>query len=150
VRAGLQTNFNDDPVGGSSTYFGPYGQSSLSYQFGPASALSWTLRYGTEPSGLAEVSQRQTFRTGLVVVHAITARISASLNADYQRNYYDQAGVIDPFFENVFGLGAGLKFAVTRLIALEAGYQFSADLAPDDASREYTRNVVFVGVSSSL
>lgn len=122
----------------------------MSYQFGPASALSWNLRYGTEPSGLAEVSQRQTFRTGFVLVHAITARISASLNADYLGNYYDQPGVIAPFFENVFGVGAGVKFAATRLIAFEAGYQFSANIAPADASREYTRNVAFVGVSSSF
>jgi Putative beta-barrel porin 2 len=150
VRGGFQVNFNDDPVGGSSTYFGPYGQSSLDYQFGPASALSWTLRYGTEPSGLAEVSQRQTFRTGLALVQAITARISANLTVDYQWNYYDQAGVIAAFFENVFSIGAGLKFTITRLISLEGGYQFSADFAPDEASRDYRRNVVFVGISSSF
>jgi hypothetical protein len=150
VRAGLQTNFNNNPVDGSSTYFGPYGQSNLSYQFGEASALSWNLRYGTEPSGLAEASQRQTFRTGLAFVQAITARISANLTVDYQGNYYDQAGVIAAFFENVFTIGAGLKFTLTRLSSLEAGYQFSADFAPDDASRDYTRNVVFLGVSSSF
>ena len=129
---------------------GPDGQSSLSYRFRPASALSWNLRYGTEPSGLAEVSQRQTFRTGLVLLQTITARISANLTVDYQLNYYDQAGVIAAFFENVFSVGAGLKFTITRLISLEAGYQFSADFSPDDASREDGRNVVFVGVSSSF
>lgn len=150
ARAGLQANFNNDPVDGSSTYFGPYGQSSLSYQFGRTSALSWNLRYGTEPSGLAEVSQRQTFRTGLVLIHAITARIAASLTVDYQGNYYDQAGVIATFFENVLSVGAGLRFNITRLIALEAGYQFSADISPDDDAREYTRNVVFLGINSSF
>jgi hypothetical protein len=150
VRGGLQVNFNNDPVDGSSTYFGPYGQSNLSYQFGPASAISWNLRYGTEPSGLAEVSQRQTFRTGLVLVQAITARISANLTVDYQANYYDQAGVIAAFFENIISIGAGLKFTITRLLALETGYRFSADFAPDDASRDYTRHAVFVGISSSF
>ncbi|HET7239146.1 MAG TPA: hypothetical protein VFI76_08960, partial [Terrimicrobiaceae bacterium] len=150
VRGGFQVNFNDDPIGGKSTYLGPYGQSNLSYQFAPGSALSWNLRYGTEPSGLAEVSQRQTFRTGLVLVQAITARISANLSVDYQANYYDQTGVIAAFFENVFGIGAGLRFAITRLISFEAGYQFSADFAPDETSRDYTRNIVFVGISSSF
>ncbi len=150
VRGGFQVNFNNNPVDGSSTYFGPYGQSNLSYQFGPASALSWNLRYGTEPSGLAEVSQRQTFRTGLVLVQAITARLSANLTLDYQGNSYDQAGVIASFFENVFSIGAGLKFALTRLISLEAAYQFTADFTPGDPSRDYTRNVVFVGVTSSF
>jgi hypothetical protein len=150
VRGGFQVNFNDDPIGGKSTYFGPYGQSNLSYQFAPGSALSWNLRYGTEPSGLAEVSQRQTFRTGLVLVQAITARISANLSVDYQGNYYDQTGVIAAFFENVFSIGAGLRFAITRLISCEAGYQFSADFARDETSRDYTRNIVFVGISSSF
>ncbi|MGA7216111.1 MAG: hypothetical protein WBX20_18050 [Terrimicrobiaceae bacterium] len=150
VRGGLQVNLNKDPVDGSSTYFGPYGQSILSYQFGEGSVLSWSLRYGTEASGLADVSQRQTFRTGLVLVRAITARISANLAADYQGNYYDQSGVISSFFENVFNISAGVKFTVNRLVSLETGYQFSADYAPDETSREYKRNVVFMGVNTSF
>jgi hypothetical protein len=150
VRGGLQVNLNKNPVDGSSTYAGPYGQSILSYQFGQGSVLSWSLRYGTEASGLADVSQRQTFRTGLVLVRAITARISANLAADYQGNYYDQSGVISSFFENVFTFSGGVKFAVNRLVSLETGYQFSADYAPDETSREYKRNVVFMGVNTSF
>jgi len=150
VRGGLQVNLNKNPVDGSSTYFGPYGQSILSYQFGQGSVLSWSLRYGTEASGLAGVSQRQTFRTGLVLVRAITARISANLAADYQGNSYDQSGVISSFFESVLNMSAGVKFTVNRLVSLETGYQFSADYAPDETSREYKRNVVFMGVNTSF
>lgn len=150
LRGGLQINFNRSPVDGSSTYVGPYGQSILSYEFGPASALSWHLRYGTEASGLPGVSQRETFRTGLAIVHAITARISTNLTVDYQGNYYNQSGAISSFFENVFNIGAGVKFMMNRLISMEAGYQFSADIAPRDTAREYTRNIVFIGVNSSF
>ena len=150
IRGGFQINLNKNPVDGNSTYFGPYGQSILSCQLGPGSAVSWYLRYGTEASGLSDVNQRQTFRTGLFLVRAITARISADLAVDYQGNYYDQSGVISSFFENVFNIGPGLKFMINRLISLEAGYQFSATFAPDDTSREYTRNVVFMGVNAGF
>ena len=101
LRGGLQVNDNSSPADGSSTYVGPYGQSILTCHFGPASALTWHLRYGTEASGLADVSQRQTFRTGLVLVRAITARVSANLVVDYQGNYYDETGAVSSFFENV-------------------------------------------------
>jgi hypothetical protein len=150
VRGGFQVNLNNNPVDGSSTYLGPYGQSILSYQIGRGSVLSWSLRYGTEASGLADVSQRQTFRTGLVLLRALTARISANVSADYQGNYYNQSGVVSPFFESVFNVNAGVKFMINRLMALETGYQFSADYAPDETSREYKRNVVFMGVNTSF
>ena len=35
-------------------------------------------------------------------------------------------------------------------MSLEAGYQYSANFAPDNDSREYTRNVVYLGANSSF
>jgi len=150
VRGGAQVNFNQNPTDGASTYVGPFMESILNYQFLPASKLSWNMRYGTEASGLNYVTQRQTFRTGLYVSHAFTPRISATLGFNYQNNYYDQSNVISSFTENIFDLATGVTFKINRLVSLQAGYQFTVDLAPDQEDREYTRNIVFAGANCSF
>jgi len=144
---GAQLNLNQNPVDGESIYIGPYMESTLNYQFGPASTVFWNMRYGTEASGLTDVTQRQTFRTGFGVTHAITPRISANLGTNYQCNYYSQSGVIPSFIENIVDFSAGLSFAINRHAALQAGYQFTIDIAPNASEREYVRNVVFVGAN---
>lgn len=147
ARLGLEQRFNQNPVDGNSTYFGPYGESNLSYQFGPASTLSWNARYGTEPSGLTNVTQRQTFRTGIAVTHAFTPRISANLGFNFGVDYFDQSGVIDTFTETIFDVALGVNFKINRTVSLSAGYQFVDVMAPENIAFEYTRNVVFVGAN---
>jgi len=147
ARIGVEQRFNQNPVDGNSIYFGPYGESNLSYQFGPASTLSWNARYGTEPSGLTNVTQRQTFRTGLAVNHAFTKRISGNLGFGFEVDYFDQQNVIDPFTQTIFDVTAGLNFKINRTISLSAGYQFITVYAPKNTIYEYTRNVTFAGVN---
>lgn len=147
ARVGAQLNFNQNPVDGQSVYVGPYMESTLNYQFGPSSTVYWNMRYGTEASGLTDVTQRQTFRTGVGVTHALTPRISANLGMNYQCNYYKQTDVIPTFIENIVDFSAGLRFAINRHASLEAGYQFTIDVAPNATDREYVRNVVFVGAN---
>ncbi|MEO8206926.1 MAG: outer membrane beta-barrel protein, partial [Chthoniobacterales bacterium] len=145
-RVGAEQRWNQNPVDGSSTYFGPYGESILNYQVGAKTALSWSLRYGTEPSGLADVTQRQTFRTGLSVSHQFTGHVSANLAVSYLNNYYTQAGVTPNFSENIVQAVIGLQYRINRLWALDVGYQYSTTIS-DQSSREFTRNVVFAGTS---
>jgi len=147
ARLGAQLNLNNNPVDGQSTYLGPFMESTLKYQFAPASSLAWNMRYGTEQSGLDNVSQRQTFRTGLTLSHALTSRLSASMGLNYQVSYYDQANVIQSYYENIVDLALGLKFQVNRFTSLEAGYQFTIDIAPDFSDREYNRSIAFVGAN---
>jgi len=147
ARLGVEQRFNQNPIDGDSTYLGPYGESNLSYQFGPSSTLSWNARYGTEPSGLTNVTQRQTFRTGLAVNHGFTQRISANLGFNFQYDYYDQANVIDPFYQALFDVSAGIAFKVNRHVSINAGYQFVTVYAPENIAFEYTRNVCFVGAN---
>lgn len=147
ARFGLEQRFNQNPVDGDSIYFGPYMESNLSYQFGPASTLSWNARYGTEPSGLTNVTQRETFRTGLAVNHAFTPRISANLGFNFEVDYFDQAGVVGSFYETIFDVTAGVNFKINRLVSLSAGYQFVSVYAPENINFEYTRNVAFAGVN---
>lgn len=150
ARVGVEQRFLHNPVDGDSIYVGPYGESNLSYQFGPASFLSWNARYGTEASGLTDVTQRQTFRTGLSISHAFTQRISGMISSNWQINYYDQKDVIPSFTENVIDISATLGYKLNRFASLTAGYQFTADIAPDAIDREYTRSVAFAGVNFSF
>jgi len=147
LRVGAEQRFNENPVDGDSIYIGPYGESNLSYQFGPASTLSWNARYGTEPSGLTNVTQRETFRTGLTVNHAFTPRISANLGFNFEVDYFDQPGVVGSFYETIFDATAGVNFKINRAISLSAGYQFTSVYAPQNIAFEYTRNVAFAGVN---
>lgn len=150
ARVGAELRFNNNPVDGQSTYLGPYMESNLNYQFGPASTIGWLLRYGTEASGINNVTQRQTFRTGLVVNHAFTRRLSANFSTNWLINYYDQQDVIPSFTENIVDFSLGLNFMVNRFVSLSAGYQYTIDIAPDAPEREYNRSVAFVGANFSF
>lgn len=149
-RVGAQLNFNNNEIDGSSTYLGPFMESTLSYQFAPASTLAWNMRYGTEQSGLTNVSQRQTFRTGLTVTHQFNSRIAATAGVNYQNNYYDQSGVIESFNESIVDFNVGLSYQVNRFVSLNTGYQFTIDVAPSFSNREYTRSIAFVGANFSF
>ncbi len=105
------------------------------------------MRYGTEASGINDVTQRQTFRTGLTLTHAFTARLASTFGLNYQCNFYDQADVIPSFYENIVDVSLGLSFKVNRFVSLQAGYQFIIDMAPTFTDRQYTRNVAFVGAN---
>ncbi len=151
VRVGAQANFLHNPVDGDSTYVGPYGESNLVYQLTPYSSISWNLRYGTEASGLVNVTQRQTFRTGVALRYGFTPKLAATFSANWLINYYDQNGVLTTaFYENVVDFSLGLSYKLNQHIALEAGYQFTIDVAPEDPGREYNRSVAFVGANFSF
>ncbi len=147
ARLGVEQRFNNNPVDGSSIYVGPYMESTLTYQFGRASNLAWTMRYGTEASGIEDVTQSQTFRTGLILSHAFTGRISASIAGNYLLSYYNQDNVIDTYYENSLSFSANVNFVVNRYASLSAGYQFITVIAPSGSTEEYTRNIVFAGVN---
>ncbi|MEX1119249.1 MAG: outer membrane beta-barrel protein, partial [Terrimicrobiaceae bacterium] len=112
--------------------------------------VGWLMRYGTEASGINNVTQRQTFRTGLVVNHAFTRRLSANFSTNWLINYYDQQDVIPEFTENIVDFSLGLNFLVNRFVSLSAGYQYTIDIAPDAPEREYNRSVAFVGANFSF
>lgn len=150
ARVGAELRNVDNPVDGESIYLGPYLESNLAYQFGPASSLGWLMRYGTEASGVYNVSQRQTFRTGLNLTHGFTRRLSGQLSADWLINYYDQQNVISSYTENVVTFAMSLNFAVNRFTSLSAGYQYTIDVAPDAPEREYNRNVAYMGANFSF
>ncbi len=149
-RVGAELRSVNNPVDGQSTYLGPYMESNLMYQFGKSSSLAWLMRYGTEASGVYNVSQRQTFRTGLTLTHGFTRRLSGNLSGYWLINYYDQQNVISSYTENVINFSASLNFAVNRFMSLSSGYQYTIDVAPDAPDREYNRSVAYIGANFSF
>lgn len=150
TRVGVQFNILQNPIDGQTYYFGPYGESAFAYSYGEISRLSFTLRYGTEASGLQNVTQRQSFRTGVGITHGITRKLVASGGVFYGVNYYEQGDIINSYFENILELNAGLEFELNRFLSINTGYRFTGVLSPDNPNGEYSRDIVFVGLTSKF
>lgn len=150
VRGGVEQRFLNNPVDGTSNYVGPFGESVLGYQFGPRSRIEWLTRYGTEASGLNNVTQRQTFRTGLSLNHGFTPRLFMNLGGTYQVNYYDQPNVIPDYYSNVIDVTASLTYVFTKYFSVTAGYNLTTVVAQDQPDQEYLRNIAFVGLNASF
>lgn len=146
ARAGVEWRVVNNQTDGRYQYVGPYGQSRLVYRFGPASNLSWLMRYGTEGSGVVGVSQRQTFRSTFGINHALTSRITATAQLGYSNNYYNQPGYIGNYYQNIFDASLGLNYAINRVFSVSAGYTFTGVFS-DNENTEYNRNVVFLGAN---
>lgn len=150
ARAGAQFNLLNHPVEGRGTYFGPYVETVYNYQYGERSRMNFNLRYGTEASGLSNVTQRQSFRAGYAIVHAFTPRLAANGGLFYNVNYYEQGDVIDKFYENIFELSLGLDYAFNRFLSATSGYKFTGVISRESPDREYNRNIVFLGLNASF
>jgi hypothetical protein len=81
--------------------------------------------------------------------HNFTARISGKLAAYYEHDEYDAINsfpTISPGFnEDSFDLALSVRYAITRYLAIEAGYNHT-EVVSDDFFREYSRNRIFAGL----
>jgi Putative beta-barrel porin 2 len=137
----------------------PYFEGTVNYALGKDTSLAWTNRYGIEEGDVALNPTRTTFRTGLQSTHRFTARISASVELYYTHDNYDSVtvpatlttpGVINPAFnEDTFDASLTLRYAVTRYLNLEAGYNH-AEVSSDVSLRDYSRNRAWGGVTVSF
>jgi len=149
ARAGAEWRILDNPVDGRSQYIGPYGESQLTYRFAPASNIHWLLRYGTEGSGVAKVTQRTTFRTSVGITHAFTARINGTARLGFINSYYDQPGVINDYYQNTWEAALGVNYQINRVFSVSLGYTFTG-VASDNQGTEYNRNIVFLGANANF
>lgn len=137
-----------DQQGGNRT--SPYFEGTLNYAVGKQTTVTWTNRYAIEEPDVLLSPGRDTFRTGISARHEFTPKISASLAAYYEHDDYrsfNQPGVFSAAFtEEDVNLSFSLRYAITRYIAVEAGYDFT-DVSSDVALREYTRNRYWGGVN---
>ncbi|MEP6698465.1 MAG: outer membrane beta-barrel protein [Verrucomicrobiota bacterium] len=131
----------------------PYFEGTLNYAVAKQTSLSWTTRYGTEASDVELNQSRKTFRTGLLARHNFTPRFSGALAVYYQHDAYD--GIDTPFFfssgfdEDSIDFAASLRYALTRSLSVEVGYNHT-EVTSDDVFREYSRNRYWSGLNFSF
>ena len=136
----------------------PYIDAALHYSFGLRTYVTWTNRYSIEESGTGAGSGRETFRTNLLLNYRFTARISANLAVSYQNGTGAQGadigfnGGVAGGAENVFDVSAGVRYAITHSLAVNAGYRHTeSDQGSTSAIASqglgYTRNRYFAGLT---
>lgn len=142
LRLGAQLRDSDDR--GEET--SPFVESTLTYQYGERSRLSWINRYGYEESDFGFGTTRQTYRTGLSVSHQFTSRIAGNLGAYYTNSTYEGLNNDD---EQTLDLTVGATYSVNRLLSFQVGYTYT-EVFSEDAFREYDRNRIFAGATFSF
>ena len=136
----------------------PYFQGNVNYRLGKDTSIGWNFHYGIEEGDVATNTNRKSFRTGLQGKRDITARISASIAMYYYHDNYAESTFATPgggppitnpsFSEDSFAIDLGLRYAVTRYLGVDLGYnhnQVSSDAA--GTIRDYSRNRVYGGIN---
>ena len=128
----------------------PYFEGNVNYALGRRTSSSWITRYGIEEPDLLGSQSRTTFRTGLQTKFNLTSRTSAAVDLFYVHDDYHSltSGLITTpaFSEDTFDGGLTLRYGITGLIGVQAGYHYT-NVSSDTAFREYSRNRVFAGVN---
>jgi hypothetical protein len=128
----------------------PYFEGTLTYVLGKQTSVSWTNHYGIDEADVANSQRRKSFRTGLSAKHDFTARISGTLGAYYQTSDYlgtNSPGAVNPSFtEQSFDLTVSFRYAITRSLGVETGYNYT-DVSSDIPVREYSRNHYWAGLN---
>ena len=128
----------------------PYFEGSVTYAIGKRTSVTWNNHYGLEEPEVAGAQSRTTFRTGLQTKFNLTSRISSTVDLYYVHDDYHASTsgppITMPFSENTFDGNLSLRYAITSLIGLQAGYHYT-DINSDFLLREYSRNRVYAGAS---
>jgi hypothetical protein len=129
---------------------GPYAESGVTYALGRRTSVSWTTRYGIEEPDLPNAQSRTTFRTGLQTKFSMTSRIGAGLDVYYAHDDYNLFNmgqvVTSAFSDDSFDADVSLRYGITRLLGVQAGYHFT-NVTSDAALREYSRNRFSAGLN---
>lgn len=149
ARAGLQyidyTEVDEDDLG-------PYADVSGRYQYVPGSYLQVGVRHernATDVAGFGTASDvtldQETTTLYGSVYHRLTARIAASLIAQYQRAVFN-GGSFDGDLENFLLAGINLQYNINEHWAADFGYNFDRLDSDDADGRSFTRNRIYAGV----
>lgn len=142
-RGGVEIREYTSSAGGGGEV-SPYFQSSVTYEYLPESAVTWTLRYGLEESDVFNRRNRETLRTGFAVDHAFTPRISAALGFYYVHDDYASVGTSQAFTDNSFDVTTAVRYSINRNWAVEATY-IHTEFLSGLSIQNYARNRVSLG-----
>jgi hypothetical protein len=150
-RGGAQFREYNGNFGGNRT--SPYFEGTLNYSVAKQTTVSWVNRYSIEEPDVLISQSRETFRTGLAIKHDLTQRLAGTLGAYYENDNYQSltnGSVSTPSFtEQSFDLAITLRYAITRYLGIQVGYNFT-DVWSDQSFRDYTRNRVWGGLNATF
>jgi hypothetical protein len=127
----------------------PYFEATLNYAVGLKTSLSWTNRYGIEEPDIPGQPSRTTYRTGLQAKYNWTPRISSNAAIFYAHDDYGGNAASPAFAEDSFDVALSLRYAITRHLGVEVGYNYT-DILSDVALRGYSRNRFYAGADFSF
>lgn len=151
-RAGITVRVGEalrtfDESGNSSS--APYLETTLNYQLGKASVLSWNNRFGFEepPDPNTEVL---SFRTGLTVTHFFTPRLRGSLGIN--GIYRVTSNNVSNIDSTDITLDSGLSFlyTLTRKWTLNLSYNYTTVFFDPNDTSNYFRDRIFAGFDYSF
>jgi opacity protein-like surface antigen len=149
ARAGVEVReFDNDFIGqDDETRTAPYAEATLNYAIAQSTQITWFNRFSLEQPDVPESFSRQTFRTALSLRHNFTARISAGLNVAYQHDDNEGSFDIGGFDEDSFDISLGVRYAISRNWAIDAGYTHTEVVSDEALFREFSRNRYYVGAT---
>ena len=122
-------------------------ESTITYQIGERSDISWTNRYGIqEGEGSSTNTERSSYRTGLNVRYSVTPRISSRLALYYDHNSFESNGASSGLDQNSIDVALNLHYAMTRYLGIQAGYNYTQVFASGLTVRAYSRNRIYGGI----
>jgi len=133
----------------------PHFEGNVGYRFGKDTAAAFTISYGLEEGNVGTTANRESFRIGLVANRNLTARVTTNVSIFYNHDDYSDgqnliAGgppvTIPGFTEDSIEISLSVRYAMTRNLGLEAGYNHT-QVSSDQMFRDYTRNSVWAGLS---
>ncbi len=120
----------------------PYFESTLTYAYRPNSFIQWYNLYDLERSDISTANTKDTYRTGLKVLHSFGARLRLGGGVYYSFGHNE--GPPSSVDEHQIEATATASYMLTRAWTIQAGYTFT-DVLSDLASQSYYRNRVFLG-----
>jgi hypothetical protein len=135
----------------------PYFEGTVNYKLGKNTAVTWSSHYGIEEGDVGTNPTRKSFRTTLQGKYDLTPRIGTSLSISYYRDDYASFTTVNPmpppnltvnpsFVEESFDINLALRYAVTRYLGLQIGYDHT-EISSGQGIRDYSRNRVWGGLN---
>jgi len=149
VRAGGQfTEYPKAAAGSSKSIVSPYFDLNGSYAYTSGSYVQLGVKHTRNQTDIAAgtLDAESTTVYGSVN-HAVTAKINASLLAQYQNSSFNQ-GVANNKEDNLFMVGVNLGYKINEFLSAEAGYNYDR-LSSDLGQRSYYRDRVYIGIKAT-
>jgi hypothetical protein len=135
--------------GGGTSQSSPYLESATTLALPRGAELEWTNRVGDENSGAAN-EKENSYRTGLTLSQPISAKLVASVSADY--NYIhddDTTNSVGSFTQNQYQGSFSLGYTISARLSLNLSYSIT-DLESTQLNASYIRQQIFLGGTYSF